>query len=540
MRPGQGLPQLTRSVGVRLLLVVLGGTAGVVVARALQPEGRGAYAIVVAVATATMAVGHLSLEQAYVGLWPAREAAVTAGSVVLAPVLGTAAALGAAGLAAAGVFGAAATAAPAVLACGLLAVPAMMTVLHLNTVLMLTGQVRVVDRALLTSGVLQCAALVGVALTGWISVGWVVGIWAVSSAVPLLLQLRAVRPRLPLFDGALARRALGLGVRYHAGSTALYLTYRLDVLALAAMTSARAVGLYTVAVTLAELTRIPTDALARACLAGQAVADLRSAAAATVRATRVSVALGLAAAGGLALAAPLLVPLGYGAAFRPALPAVYALAPGLLALGVTRQLGAYLIRLERPVVMSATSVAALAVNVGLILVLVPRWGIVGCGLAASISYGCLAVVHLVWFCRASGTPAARLLPDPVSALAAARAAAASLRRRNDAAAGADPLEDVLVAAQATAARGEMPKLEAAAGEEPEDLLRLGHLERVAADPVDEVVPAGHAAGAGSRPRGRGTAVPGAEPDGPDQRLQWTVPGEVDGAETDECRAQRRP
>ncbi|WP_432837669.1 lipopolysaccharide biosynthesis protein [Dactylosporangium sp. CA-092794] len=432
MRP---LPQATRSVAVRLVLVALGGATGIIVARALHPEGRGAYAIVVAIATAAMALGHLSLEQAFVGLWPGRGDALTANGAVLGPLLGTAAA----GLAAAGALGLQATREPGLLALGLLAVPAMITGLYLSSALMLSGRVGVVDRSQLLSGVVQCGALLAVAAAGWITVGWVVGLWTLAMAAPLVLLLPATRPRLRCFDAGLARRALSLGARYHTGAVAAYLTQRLDVILLGALASTHAVGLYTVAVTFAELTRIPTDALARAALSRQAAADLGAVAAATVRATRTSVMLAGGSVAALCLTAPVLLPAGYGAEFAGAVPALYALAPGMFALGAARQVSAYLVRLHRPLTMSAPSAVALALNVVAVLVLVPRLGIVGCALASSVSYVLVAAVQIGRFCRASGTPLRRLLPRP-----------APLRRRVP-----DPLEDVLVAADPAAARGEV-------------------------------------------------------------------------------------
>jgi O-antigen/teichoic acid export membrane protein len=429
MRP---LPQTARSVAIRLVLVVLGGATGIIIARALHPEGRGAYAIVVATATAAMALGHLSLDQAYVGLWPGRGEALTANGVVLGPLLGLGAAAGVAGLATTGALGPQVAREPAVLTLGLLAIPAMITGLYLSSALMLAGRVRVVDRSQLVSGLVQCGALLAVVASGRISVAWVVGLWTLAMAAPLVLLVPAARPKVQRFDAGLARRSLSLGTRYHAGAVSLYLTQRLDVILLGVLASTHAVGLYTVAVTFAELARIPTDALARASLSRQAVADLDAVAAATAKATRTSTALAAGSVAVLCLAAPVLLPAGYGTEFAGAVPALFALAPGLFALGAARQVSAYLVRLHRPLTMSAASAVALALNVVAILVLVPRWGIVGCALASSASYTLIAIVQVVRFCRASGTPVRRLLPLST-----------------------DPLEDVLVAADPAPARREV-------------------------------------------------------------------------------------
>jgi O-antigen/teichoic acid export membrane protein len=523
-RPAQARGAV-RALGTRFGLVIVGGATGVVISRALHPEGRGTYALVVAFASAAMAIGHLSLDQAHIALWPGRRAAVTANGAVLGPVLGGLAALGAGALAWTGLSGLGAAAHSGLLLVALLSVPPAVTVLYLSNILVLGARVATVDWATLTGGVLQCGALLGLAAAGRLSVGWVVWIWALSTAAPLLLILPVARPRLRDFDRWVARRSVSQGLRYHGGSAALYLTYRLDVLILGGMASAAAVGLYTLAVTLAELIRIPTEALARASLSRQAADDLAVVAAVTVRATRMSVLLAGASVGGLCAAAPVLVPAAYGADFAASVPALYALAPGLFALCAGRQVSAYLVRLNKPLTMSALSVAALVVNVAVNLVLIPSWGIVGCALASSASYTLIAAGQVYRFCRATGTPATRLLPG------------AGLLRRAGAVA-ASPLEDVLVATQPAAAGGQVPQREAAGGDEPEDLLGAGHLERVPADPVDQVVPARHAAGAGRRLRRAGRAAAGAQ--GADDRPHGLVPAEVQRTEPDEQQPAGRP
>jgi len=54
-------------------------------------------------------------------------------------------------------------------------------------------------------------------------------------------------------------------------------------------------------------------------------------------------------------------------------------------------------------------------------------------------------------------------------------------------------ENELVVAEGAAARGEVEQLEAAIAAKAEDCLGRRHLEGIAADPVDEIVPMAHAA-----------------------------------------------
>ncbi|WP_347404772.1 polysaccharide biosynthesis C-terminal domain-containing protein [Micromonospora sp. WMMD1102] len=499
--------QATWNAVARVLVLGLNAASGVLVARALLPEGRGVTALVIATATTTIALGYLSVEQSHVRLWAGRRDEILANSVLLGPTVGVLAALGSALLLWAGTWFGITVASPELLAMALASVPAGITALYLNGALTLDAQIALVTRSMLYVAVLQFGATALLAAAGWLTPGWVVAIWSASSASALLVLLARERPRLRFWNPGLARRAISLGLRFHPGSAALNLTLRLDVFILGALTSSAAVGLYALAVTVGGFARIPAEAVRGVFLSRQAEGELGDAVEATTRATRISTLLAAISVGGLCATAPVLIPLAYGVAFADSVRAMYALGPGLFLMHAGRQIGAYLIRCDRPLVVSAFPTAALGVNIVLNLVLIPRWGIVGCALAASVSYAVLTLAQVVRFCRMTGVRWRRLLPaaaeiamlrqllpgatGPGRMLRTGGLGRAARRRARGSAATAPP-EHELVAAQVSATGAELDQLEAPVPEEPEDLLRPGHLERVPADPVDQVVASGHA------------------------------------------------
>src|SRR4051812_7910050 len=91
-------------------------------------------------------------------------------------------------------------------------------------------------------------------------------------------------------------------------------------------------------------------------------------------------------------------------------------------------------------------------------------------------------------------------------------------------------EDEFIAAMAAGAGGHPPQLEAAGPVEIEYLLGFGHLERIAADPVDDVSPRIHAADARSLVR-----LPGVE-----GLAAAQVPNRGRAPEPDQGRQQNRP
>jgi O-antigen/teichoic acid export membrane protein len=99
----------------------------------------------------------------------------------------------------------------------------------------------------------------------------------------------------------------------------------------------------------------------------------------------------------MALAAPVVLPLVYGDAFRDAVVPVWILLVGLAGGGVTGVLTAYLSGNGRPGLGSAAVGSGLVVTLALDLALIPPFGIVGAALASTVAYLTTAAVLLLFF-----------------------------------------------------------------------------------------------------------------------------------------------
>lgn len=395
--------------GVRLAIA---GLTTIVVARALGPEGRGQYAVLITVAAVTAVLGNLSIEPSHTSLWSRtrKDVAIASNSLLFGLVVGMLSA-GAAAVVVA-VLNPTVLPVPSwgLLVVALGAVPCTMLSQQLGNVLVLRGRIEVVNWSGLVAVSVHCAALLLAAAAGHLTLGSVVVAWTMCAAVPLAVLVPSVRPRFRDRDLALACRALGMGLRYHIGNTSLYLLLRADVLVLNALAQTRAVGLYSVAVTLVELARVAADSVAQVVLRRQMAGEDGSAAGLTAITTRYNTLLTLGSAGLLCAAAPVLIPVVYGPAFGGSVAPLYALAPGLIALGAGRTIGAYLLRLHRPLRMSAIAFAAMTINVLLNLALIPVWGVMGCAVASSLSYCALVAMNVVWFLGVTGMPPRCLIP----------------------------------------------------------------------------------------------------------------------------------
>jgi len=262
-------------------------------------------------------------------------------------------------------------------------------------------------------------SVIAVSVAGTV-VGIVVYLWGLRHHV------RPLRP-----DLREARGMARFSAKAYLSSIAGLLHERQDILLLGWLSGTAAVGLYSVGVSFAELAWYIPGALGSAILAKGSRRGEESATDYTTRTTRVAMIFMLFTVGVSLLAVPWVVPLVYGRAFAPAAFAFFALAPGIVADGVSRILWSY--QITRGRMYWQMSVGTMTLNFAAVLVLVPVWGAVGAGLASSISYSVLCVLVIRRFCIDTGATASEILIPRKSDLeVVVRAIAGIIQRRNSA------------------------------------------------------------------------------------------------------------
>ena len=243
-------------------------------------------------------------------------------------------------------------------------------------------------------------------LSAWVLAKVVVG------AVLVTLLWRAGRLAAPAWNvlRADARFIAVIGLTNLIG----LLNYRVGLFVVERTLGLAATGVYSIAVVLAELLWFVSSSLTQAVYGRIGTADRAAAAATTVRAVQLSVAV-------LVLTAPLLwalaawaVPSLLGPAYAGSLWPLALLLPGAMVFGGASALSAYFTNhAGKPHVPARVAAASLLVNGASATLLVPWMGSAGAALAASVSYA-VSVLWLAWlFARHSGLPLARvLLPQP--------------------------------------------------------------------------------------------------------------------------------
>lgn len=252
--------------------------------------------------------------------------------------------------------------------------------------------------------VLLIVGLVGIAdlgVPGAVIATIVVG---VATAVATTLELRrsiaadaedAARP------GVRIRELGSFGAKIYPASLAGFFGYRADIFLLSALLGdPRAIGLYTLGVSLAELTFFVPDAVSTVFFPRVAGMERDSADEKVASVTRFTVLITL-------IATVLLIPAAFLAVnlvlpdFRDSLAPFLVLLPGIICLTVAKVLASYVGGLGIPLRVALASGSALAVNVVANLILIPPMGIMGAAVASLISYTLNATLLLTIASRLS-------------------------------------------------------------------------------------------------------------------------------------------
>jgi O-antigen/teichoic acid export membrane protein len=253
---------------------------------------------------------------------------------------------------------------------------------------------------------LTLAAYLGLLAAGRLTVATVVlTLILTGSAFTAAGAIRAVRrhglgrPRL-----ALGRSTLWYGARTQGHLATATVTLRLDTMLLPAFVVASELGLYSVAVTVAEIVGGVSGALIALVLP---VAARRGAGQAPVVLAMMYASMAVAAVlgAGLELVGGTAVRLVYGDAFAAGVPAMRVLLPGTVFLVGAGTLAQGLRAANRPLSAATTQVPGAIVTVICLLLLLPRGGgIMAAAVVSTVSYALVFAASVVLYTRAVHLP----------------------------------------------------------------------------------------------------------------------------------------
>ncbi len=387
-----------RVMGFRISGYAVGFVASVLIARALGPVGRGLYAYPVALLGIVMALGHFGQEFAQIYLagkgrdlrrmWANATAfSVIAGAVCWAGIAGVLAI----DPRVAGGLPLSWIAVPMGL------VPLLLMSLFWASLLQLDGRLVAATWASWFGVALQAAAICLLVPLHELTPFRVLLLqWLTNGSVWLLLLLACHRAGLVNLrvDPALLRRSVAFGMKVYVAQVFFFLTLRVDQVLVREHAGYRQLGLYALATTVAELLWLLTDPLSAALIPHQVRARMGEGWRLSFAIGRLSLWISMTAAVIGWFLAPLAIRVVYGPLFTGAAAALRLLLPGVVALAATRPLRAMLVKEGQAAVLSSLDLGALALNVALNLVLLPRIGIRGTSIASSVCYAALALSYV--------------------------------------------------------------------------------------------------------------------------------------------------
>ncbi len=217
-------------------------------------------------------------------------------------------------------------------------------------------------------------------------------------AIGFLIASRSLTRKVPAANATSVPyvRLLRYGLPFFPASLTQYFANRADVYLLAILIPdpSAPLGFYSMAVGMAELVFFFPNAVSTFFFPHVAGSTREDADRQVPMVSRVTLmltgAVALAMVPFATLAIVIILP-----AFRPTLPALYVLLPGVVAFSVSKVLSGYLSGLGRTGLTSSVSVTAFMVNVALNLILIPRFGIVGASAASLISYTLSSIMYSV-------------------------------------------------------------------------------------------------------------------------------------------------
>lgn len=371
------------------------------IARGLGPAGRGQFALAV---TGVMIVGLV------LGEWLARGSGFVAGrqperagsvwrncllycAVVLFLLLGIAAV-------APGVVYGAASPAQALLLAGMAA----FVVAQKGFAGLLQGLDRLTAFALVNLA-FAVALLAGVLLNGGGRVG---GVEAVMLVWLIAAILSAVTGGLPARGGGradvgLLRTTAVVGGRGALSATLIYLLFRSDVYLVEHFLGEESLGVYAIAVVIAEMMQRGPN-LAGAVLLPKVLRGGDDDHGMSLVVGRWVLLFSLVAAAGIWLLGAPFIDLVFGAPFAGAAEPLRWMLPGLVAAGFGSVLNTKLAGQGYPAITIWAPAVALAANVGLNLLWIPRYGLQGAALSTSAAYVLWAVVVTLAYRRITALP----------------------------------------------------------------------------------------------------------------------------------------
>jgi stage V sporulation protein B len=231
------------------------------------------------------------------------------------------------------------------------------------------------------------------------------GAWLAGATLGVIVGFsvasRHVKLRFGL-DRNVLRQLLGFGLKGYIANLLMFFNYRLDSLIVNALLGVASVGIYSIAVAMAEVIWNMAGALSTVMFPHVSAADRKDANRLTPVVSRNVWFLTLLAVVFAAVVGRWVIEFVFGTVMLGAAKPLLLLLPGILALSGTKVLSSYLSGIGRPIYSTYIAGASVILTVALDLIFIPRYGIAGAAAASSVVYTLTTIATIVVFRKESG------------------------------------------------------------------------------------------------------------------------------------------
>jgi len=203
------------------------------------------------------------------------------------------------------------------------------------------------------------------------------------------------------FNFGFIKKSLIYGSKVYVANVISFLNYRLDMILIAVFLTPVAIGLYSLAVSLAEKLFLFSGAIATVLFPKISSLNKEEADDFTPKVARHTLFIMIISSFLLVIFSYPFISIFFGKAFLPSIAPLFFLLPGIIAFGVGSVLAADLSGRGKPQYAVYSSLVCLIIEVPLNLLLIPKIGIIGAALVSSISYSADTLVILAAFMNIS-------------------------------------------------------------------------------------------------------------------------------------------
>jgi O-antigen/teichoic acid export membrane protein len=231
------------------------------------------------------------------------------------------------------------------------------------------------------------------------SVVWVyAGVTAVLVALNLVLTSRVVPITIGI-NKQFTSSSVRFGLKSYLQNLFGALNYRLDIYLLAFFLAPEQVAFYAIAVSVAEVAWYIPNTVGLVLYPRLSNTPHEEIHAITAKVCRSTVTVTFVIVVVIGAAGWLLVPAVYGTAYQASVLPLLILMPGVVFMAIYKVLTRNFTSRDRQQVSILAAFLAMLANIGLNLLLIPLWGVVGAAFSSTLSYSLAGVLLLVFFSR---------------------------------------------------------------------------------------------------------------------------------------------